>query len=87
MKLKQIDLRRQLVIQCVLIFAAFMAHIWLHRTGLGEYTKPDPTPFDLFNMTIQISTTVGMSNCVPNNTPSQAVTVLHTVMIFILLAL
>ena len=83
----RVDLRRQLVIQSALMLAAFLAHCWLQRTGIGKYTKPDPTPFELFNMTLQVSTTVGMSSCVPDNTPSQAVTALHTLLIFLVLAL
>lgn len=83
----QIDLRRQLMIQGVLMLFAFLAHTWLKRTGIGKYTKPDPSPFELFNMTLQVSTTTGMSSCVPDNTPSQAVTAVHTLMIFLVLAL
>lgn len=83
----EIDLRRQIVIQSVLMLAAFLAHTWLHRTGIGKYTKPNPAPFELFNMTLQVSTTTGMSTCMPDNTPSQMVTALHTMIIFIVLAL
>lgn len=83
----QIDLRRQIVIQVALVLASFSAHLWLHSNGIGKYTKPDPTPFELFNMTLQVSTTVGMSTCIPDNTPSQAVTAVHTLMIFLVLAL
>lgn len=83
----QIDLRRQLLIQAVLLLLSFSAHLWLARTGIGRYTKESPAPFDLLNMTLQVSTTVGMSSCVPDNAPSQAVTAVHTLLIFIAMAL
>lgn len=83
----KIDLRRQLILQSALLVASFLAHAWLHRTGIGLYTKPEPTAFELFNMSLQVTTTVGMSSCMPENTASQAVTALHTLAIFLVLAL
>lgn len=83
----QIDLKKQLLIQSIVLLFAFTAHMWLVRTGIGKYTKPRPGPFELFNMTLQVSTTTGMSTCVPDNVPSQAVTAVHTLMIFVVLAL
>lgn len=82
-----INLRRQLVIQAILICVAFVAHLTLLRTGIGKYSKDEPKWYDIINLTLNVSTTTGMSATVPTNLPAMLVTWTHTVLIFLVLSL
>jgi hypothetical protein len=82
-----VDFKKQLQYQGVLLLAAFFAHTVLIRTGIGTYSVEDPKWYHLADMTLMISTTVGMSAMLPQNLPAMAVSWVHTVLIFVVLGL
>nr|WRJ69968.1 hypothetical protein TetV2_00523 [Oceanusvirus sp.] len=83
----QIDFKKQLQYQGILLLAAFLAHTVLIKSGIGEYSVEDAQWYHVADMTLMISTTVGMSEMVPRNLPSMAVSWIHTVLIFVVLGL
>ncbi|AUF82406.1 hypothetical protein TetV_314 [Tetraselmis virus 1] len=82
-----IDIKTQFKYQLILLFSAFFLHMVLSKSGIGTYSKNTPLWYDLFDMTLMVSTTVGMSPVVPTNLPAMLVTWAHTILIFVVLAL
>lgn len=82
-----IGLRKQITIQLVLMAVSMAAHAFLVRSGIGKYSLEDPRWYDILNLSLMVSTTTGMSNCVPVNPPAMLVTWTHTVLIFLVLSL
>lgn len=77
----------QLKIQSALMAVAFVCHYILVKSGVGRYTKEAPEWYDILNLTLMVSTTTGMTTCMPENLPAMIVTWVHTLLIFIVIAL
>ena len=78
---------RQLQNQFLLLLVVFLAHSVLINSGIGRYSIPDPQWYHAVDMTLMVSTTVGMSSMTPSNVPAMAITWIHTLLIFVLLVL
>jgi hypothetical protein len=81
-----IDLKRQVSVQVALFFIFWGVHHTLALTRVGVYTKKDPRWYDTLALSIQTTTTTGMSECLPANAISVIAATCHTILAFVLIA-
>jgi hypothetical protein len=80
-----LDLRRQVAVQVALFVLFWGVHHTLAATGVGKYTKKDPKWYDTLSLSIQTTTTTGMSDCLPDNAVSTIAATFHTILAFVLI--
>ena len=80
-----LDLRRQVIVQVFLFLLFWGVHHTLSMTGIGKYTKDKPKWYDTLALSIQTTTTTGMSECLPTNAISTIAATFHTILAFILI--